>query len=156
MNNTEKMIKMLIDKKLTISTCESFTGGYIANAITNVEGSSKVFYGSFICYNNNFKRDIINIEERVIKKYGVVSAECSEQMALLTFAKTKTDIVLSFTGNTNGELLENKLSNYAFISIKYKENIQTFNISKTNLSRIEFKEFALNFVINELKKIINY
>ena len=51
-----EVIKLLTEKNKTISTMESCTGGGIANAITNIEGSSEVFKFGAVTYSNENKR----------------------------------------------------------------------------------------------------
>jgi len=55
MTNKEKLVRILIDKKLQIATMESCTGGALANRITQVEGSSEILKFSAITYSNEYK-----------------------------------------------------------------------------------------------------
>ena len=48
----EKLVELLIEKQLKISTAESCTGGMLAALITDVSGSSEIFDESIVTYSN--------------------------------------------------------------------------------------------------------
>jgi PncC family amidohydrolase len=89
--------KVLINKGLKISLCESCTGGLLAKLCTDLQGSSLWFSGSIVTYSNNFK-EIIGVKESSINNYGAVSKCVAKEMALSTLNLTKSDICLSITG----------------------------------------------------------
>lgn len=151
----KKLVKLLIKNNLTISTCESFTGGLFSNLITNIKNSSKTFYGSFVCYQTMFKENILNIDKQVIKKNGVISFECAKEMLIKTYELTKTNIVLSFTGNAGPNSMENKPVRLTYIGIKLNDQIKVYEFKpKFVRSRRCFKKRAIKFVIKILKKMI--
>ncbi|WP_035358869.1 CinA family protein [[Acholeplasma] multilocale] len=150
-----KLFKKLEARHLTMSACESFTGGAFSNAITNVSGASKVFKGSFISYQNNFKTKVVKVNKRVIKKYGVVSQQCAEEMVIKTNKKLKTHVCVSFTGNAGPSGLEDKPAGVGYISIWFLGLIESYEINQPTLNREEFKNFAVEFAINKLNKMVN-
>jgi len=76
-----KVHKLLISKKLSISTAESFTGGLLAERLTEKGGSSQYFWGSIVAYNKKIKENLLNIDREFLKKFGVVSEKCVIKMA---------------------------------------------------------------------------
>ena len=64
--SSQKIIRELIRKKLTISVAESCTGGMLSNTITSVSGSSKIFRLGIIAYSNKSKIDILKISKNII------------------------------------------------------------------------------------------
>lgn len=92
--------KILKEKKQTLSTAESCTGGYIAHKITSVSGSSDYFMGSVISYANRIKTDELKVNENDLKENGAVSKEVVEQMAVGIQKKFKTDYSISVSGVT--------------------------------------------------------
>lgn len=76
----DNIIKKLIDTHTTVSTMESCTSGMIASTITDTEGASAIFPGGYVTYLNETKI-FIGVEEEIIRKYGVYSKECAEEMA---------------------------------------------------------------------------
>ncbi len=73
--------KLLTSKGETLSTAESCTGGYIANLITAIPGSSLHFMGSVVAYSNIAKSELLGVDARIILKYGSVSEQVVIQMA---------------------------------------------------------------------------
>ncbi|MDP4224555.1 MAG: competence/damage-inducible protein A [Bacteroidota bacterium] len=73
--------KLLTDRKKTLSTAESCTGGNIAHLITTIPGSSKYFMGSIIAYDNSIKRNILGISEDILEREGAVSETVVRRMA---------------------------------------------------------------------------
>ena len=77
---SEKIVNKLIERKITISVCESCTGGLLSSAITSVNGSSKVFSLGLVTYSNQSKSKILKIPKNIIKKYGAVSKQTCVSM----------------------------------------------------------------------------
>ena len=95
---SEKIVKKLIEKKITISVCESCTGGLLSSAITSVNGSSKVFSLGLVTYSNQSKSKILNIPKNIIKKYGAVSKQTCVSMVKKLNKISKTGVSVSITG----------------------------------------------------------
>lgn len=74
------LIEKLKSRNLLISTAESCTGGLIAKKITDISGSSEVFLGSVVAYNNIIKERILNVDKDILEKYGAVSYECADKL----------------------------------------------------------------------------
>ncbi len=94
----EVVVKLLIEKGITIAVAESCTGGMISARIVNVPGVSKVFREGIIAYSNESKIKRLNISEETLKKYGAVSKECALEMARNVAMISGADIGLSSTG----------------------------------------------------------
>lgn len=73
--------KKLKEKKATMCSAESCTGGEIAHMITSVPGSSEWYVGSVIAYANEIKTRMLGVPENVLKKNGAVSSEVVKCMA---------------------------------------------------------------------------
>jgi PncC family amidohydrolase len=95
---SEKIVKKLIKKKITISVCESCTGGLLSSAITSVNGSSKVFSLGLVTYSNQSKTKILKIPKNIIKKYGAVSEQTCVSMVKKLNKISKTGVSVSITG----------------------------------------------------------
>lgn len=91
-------VEELMEKKLTISTAESCTGGLIAKMITDVSGASSVFERGYVTYSNNAKADELNVSEKTLEKFGAVSEETALEMVQGLYNKTKSNICISVTG----------------------------------------------------------
>ena len=96
----EKQIgTLLTDKKMTLSTAESFTGGSIAERITSVPGASAYFKGSIVCYATETKVNVLGVPQELIDEYSVVSEEVAIAMANGVKNKLGTDFSIATTGN---------------------------------------------------------
>lgn len=91
--------RLLAQKKYTIATAESCTGGKIASLLTSVSGASAYFKGSIVSYATEVKHNVLNISENLIQEYSVVSKEVAEAMALNTQKLLHADYVIATTGN---------------------------------------------------------
>jgi len=98
MTTAEKLVQALVENKLTCATAESCTGGGVGYAITGVSGSSAVFWGGVISYDNSVKRDVLGVPEEVLSTKGAVSPECAAAMAEGVRRLLKTDLAVSLTG----------------------------------------------------------
>ena len=98
MTAAEKLVKVLAEKKMTCATAESCTGGGVGYTITGVSGSSAVFWGGVISYDNSVKSDVLGVPEEVLATKGAVSSECAAAMAEGARRLLKTDLAVSLTG----------------------------------------------------------
>ena len=100
---------LLREKKYTLSTAESCTGGNISKMITSISGSSSFFNGSVVSYTNKSKSQLLDVNEQDIKKHGAVSKQVVEQMAQNVRLKFDSDYGISTSGiaGPTGGTLEN-------------------------------------------------
>ncbi|MGD8427584.1 MAG: competence/damage-inducible protein A [Balneolaceae bacterium] len=90
--------EVLNEHDLWIATAESCTGGYIANTITDVPGSSRYMKGGVIAYSNDVKINQLGVGRGAIENMGAVSKEVALQMAQGVARKLNSDIGISTTG----------------------------------------------------------
>jgi len=72
----------LIFKQLKVATVESCTGGWIGKALTDQAGSSQWYAGGLVTYSNQSKQRLVNVPADLLDKYGAVSSQVAEAMAL--------------------------------------------------------------------------
>jgi nicotinamide-nucleotide amidase len=94
----QSVVKKLTKKKATLSVAESITGGGLASAITEVSGSSKVFVGGVIAYEDSVKISELKVDAKTLKKFTAVSEEVAKEMAIGALKKFKTDYAIATTG----------------------------------------------------------
>ncbi len=120
----DKLHKMLIKKKTTISVAESCTGGLLSSELTKLSGSSKYFKMGLITYSNNAKINILKVKKSIIDKYGAVSQECCKSMVENLSKLSKSKINLSITGVAGPKGgTKNKPVGLVFIGIKKRNKI---------------------------------
>lgn len=94
----ESVVKLLKEKKYTITTAESCTGGLIASTIVNVPGSSDVFGQGFVTYSNKAKKKMLGVKKTTLEKYGAVSEQVAKEMAKGARKEAKAGIAVAVTG----------------------------------------------------------
>lgn len=153
----KKVIERLIQKKETISTMESCTGGGVANAITNIEGASEVLKFSAVTYSNEFKEKM-GVSKNVIDTYSVYSMETAKEMSKNISKFTSSDYGVGITGKLNRVDKNNPYGedNIVFISI-YEKQTDTFYNQKIQVkekTRKENKTIVMDAIFDELLKIL--
>ncbi|MBX3035405.1 MAG: CinA family protein [Anaerolineales bacterium] len=93
-----RVVNLLREKKLTLATAESCTGGLIAHLITNIAGSSEYFLGGIVSYSNQAKADLLDVSWDTLNSKGAVSKETVIEMAIGARKKLKADIAVSVSG----------------------------------------------------------
>src|SRR6187549_2815779 len=89
---------LLRERKFTISTAESCTGGLILHLLTNISGSSDYVLGGVVAYSNTIKESILGVSRSTLIEYGAVSEQTARAMVTGVRAMYGTDIALSVTG----------------------------------------------------------
>jgi len=79
-------------------TAESCTGGWAAQVVTSVAGSSDWFERGYVTYSNDAKRELLGVREQTLAKHGAVSEETAREMAQGALERGKGSIALSVTG----------------------------------------------------------
>ena len=92
------LITLATEKKISIATAESCTGGLVGAAITSIPGSSTPFKGGIIAYDNEIKNKQLNVPLGMIHKYGAVSREVACAMASGAITALDVDMAVSVTG----------------------------------------------------------
>ena len=154
-NLANKLVKKLIQKKLTISFAESCTGGMLSSAITSISGSSKVFNLGLVTYSNKTKIDILKVPKKIIIKYGAVSNECCLSMVKNLSKISKSNISISITGiaGPNGGT-KLKPVGLVYIGIKKSNKIIIKENLFKNKNRISIQKLTVNNALKMINKII--
>jgi nicotinamide-nucleotide amidase len=150
--------RLLSEKKKTVATAESCTGGIIAHLLTSVAGSSAYFKGAVVAYANDVKTGMLNINASDIARYGAVSRETAEQMAQHVRQLMGADYGIATTGiaGPSGGTPEKPVGT---VWIALSEASQTVaklfhyygNIRENNIRR--FGVTALDMLINSLNSL---
>ena len=158
MENAEKLVNLLIEKKLHITTAESCTGGMVASRIVDVANASKVFNIAYVTYANEAKEKYLNVDSKTIEKYGVVSEEVTKQMALGALKEANADIIIvtsGIAGPTGGT--EYKPVGMVCFGVGIKDNVYTSTKYFGNIGRNKVRsmatEYIIDFAINLIEKM---
>ena len=94
----ESVIRLLEEKKMTVTTAESCTGGKLSGRLLNVSGASGVYNEGYITYANASKEKILGVKHETLETYGAVSEQTAAEMALGAAKAAGADAALSVTG----------------------------------------------------------
>ena len=79
-------------------TAESCTGGWVAQAVTSVAGSSAWFERGFVTYSNAAKQELLGVSKKTLEDHGAVSEQAALEMAQGALARSKGTVALAVTG----------------------------------------------------------
>jgi nicotinamide-nucleotide amidase len=94
----EIVLDVCRERRLTLGTAESCTGGLVAARLTSVPGSSAVFVGGVVAYADQVKAMELGVPADILERHGAVSAETAAAMARGARERLGTDLALSVTG----------------------------------------------------------
>ena len=94
----EVVLRRSRERGFRIAVAESCTGGMLGARLTAIPGSSAVFVGGVIAYDNDVKTGILGVDPATIREHGAVSEETAREMAAGVRAKLGTEIAIAVTG----------------------------------------------------------
>lgn len=146
-----KVVELLKEKNLTISTAESCTGGMLASKLIDVAGVSEIFKEGIVSYSNEAKMKFLGVKKETLKKYGAVSEETAKEMVM----GLQTDIGLATTGIAGPDGgSEEKPVGLVYMGIKIKDKIYVEKrVFKGDRNKI--RERTVSHTLFTLIKILN-
>ena len=95
---SREVSQLLWEMEKTVGTAESCTGGRIAEAIIAVPGASKYFKGGIICYVDEVKQSLLNVDAQVLEEKTAVNEEVACQMVVGACKTLNTNYAIAATG----------------------------------------------------------
>lgn len=155
MKKEEEIGRILTQKKLTIATTESCTGGLLSSKLTDISGSSNYVKLNFVTYCNEAKHNILGVSNDTLRKFGAVSQECSIEMAQGLHNITQADICISTTGTAGPSGADGKPAGVMFSTICGLGRQLSFEINlPSDTPRIKMKEKFADAALENLLKFI--
>ena len=151
------LTRLLIERKLTITTMESATSGQIASLITDTEGSSAVLKGAFITYCNEAKI-LQGVPEETLEKYTVYSKETATAMARSCRQTYSANIGIGVTGtmgNIDPANPESSVPGQVYFAIDLEGQINSYYAElEPQESRLMYKLVVAEKIYEELMKLL--
>lgn len=94
----ERLMHRLCDRKLSVATAESCTGGMLAALLTDIEGAGHGFDRGFVTYTKESKTDLLGLEPSLLEHNEAVSEVVARAMAEGGLKRSKADLALGITG----------------------------------------------------------
>jgi len=88
----------LVSRRYTLATAESCTGGWVAQAMTAVAGSSAWFDRGFVTYSNSAKMDLLGVPEEILARFGAVSEQTVLAMAHGALHHSQAQVACAISG----------------------------------------------------------
>ena len=148
--------RKLLEKHLSISCCESCTGGMFASLLTSVPGISEVFDRGLVTYTYNAKMNELGVREETLSKYTAVSRQVADEMVTGLHDKTGCDVCVSVTGLAGpGGGTKRKPVGLVYVGciVLGKKKIVKLNIS--DLGRAWIRKYATLAMYNIINKMID-
>jgi len=147
--------KIFKENAITLAVAESCTGGLVSNLLTNVQGSSVFFLGGIVSYSNKVKENLLNVSEKLIKEYGVISAEVAKAMASGARERMQADIGLAVTGIAGPTGIEGSIDQTRPVGLVYVATATNDDQECKKYcffgSRVDIKKRAANATLNTLR-----
>jgi len=93
-----KVVGTLTQRRQTLATAESCSGGRLAAALTGIAGASLVFNGGLVAYSNDVKQRLLGVSEATLSEHGAVSRATALQMATGAQQLFGVDFAVATTG----------------------------------------------------------
>lgn len=157
----ENLVSQLIDRKLTLSCAESYTGGKIISSLIEIPDTSKIIEQAYIVYNNEAKEEILNVDKNLIDKYGVVSNEVCSAMLDGLYDRTKSDVCIATTGyaGPSGDVgnvyFGIKYKNINYIFRKYMKYGRRWIMNRSKNYVIDYANLIINNKLDEARDILD-
>jgi nicotinamide-nucleotide amidase len=153
--------ELLTNRKETVSTAESCTGGYIGKILTDSPGSSAYYLGSIVSYHNSIKESLLNVKHDTLEKFGAVSEETASEMLIGLEKLINTHYSISVTGiaGPNGGSIDKPVGT-VFIGIKTRNKAEKIYKHLFSIGRESFREavtgMAIYYLYREILENIEY
>ena len=153
-----QLTKLLIEKKMTITTMESATSGQIASLITDTEGSSAVLKGAFVTYCNEAKT-MQGVPADILDRYTVYSKETAEAMAAACAKTYQADIGVGVTGtmgNIDPANPDASVPGQVYFAIVINGEMKSYYIElEMQPTRLAYKLAVAKEILDELMPRLN-
>lgn len=145
---------LLMNSNATVGTAESCTGGYVANQITSIPGSSRYYEGSVVSYSNEVKMNVLGVSRETLEAYGAVSEQTAREMAEGARRVLNTTFAISTTGiaGPDGGTAEKPVGT-VWIACATPEETFTQLLTLRNNRKINI-ELTCSYALNLLRKTI--
>ena len=95
---SREVSQLLWEMEKTVGTAESCTGGRIAEALISIPGASKYFKGGIVCYVDEIKQRLLNVDAQVLEEQTAVCEEVACQLVKGACHTLNTDYAIAATG----------------------------------------------------------
>ncbi len=151
---SEQLGADLKQQNTVLALAESCTGGGIAQAITDVAGSSAWFDRGFVTYSNEAKLQMLGVPLVTLEQYGAVSEQTAIAMAQGALKNSMALIALSVTGIAGPDGgSDDKPVGTVWFAIATEQSVEAY-LQQFDGDRHAIRQQAVEFALSQLLKAI--
>lgn len=143
----QQVVTALAGRRLTLSTCESLTGGGVGAALTAVPGSSAVYRGGLITYASDLKHALAGVDDDLIRQEGVVTERTAIQMAEGTRRRCGSDYAVSTTGVAGPGEIEGQPAGTVWFAVARREGGTVSHLARFDGDRETVRDEAVRHAL---------
>lgn len=153
-SSAEALLALMKQRGETVATAESCTGGGIAQALTDVAGSSATFLGGWVTYSNERKVQDLGVEQELVDQHGAVSAPVVEAMAQGARERSGATYAVSVSGVAGpGGGSEDKPLGTVWFAVASPIGVESIR-KRFNGSRSVVREYAVKQAIELVRRTV--
>jgi PncC family amidohydrolase len=147
----ERLQRICLERSLSVAAGESCTGGLVADAITDISGSSAYFHGSIVAYANEAKMGLLDVPGGVLAAHGAVSAQVARAMAEGARGRLGATLAVGITGIAGpGGGSEEKPVGLTYVAVADPEGVEVRRFTwqgDRDANKVASAEAALELLI---------
>jgi nicotinamide-nucleotide amidase len=147
-------VHVLVDRRQTLASAESLTGGLIAATIVEIPGVSSVFRGGLVVYATDLKHTLAGVPERMLEERGAVDADVARALATGTRDRCAADWAIATTGVAGPDPQDGKPVGLVYIAVAgpHGATVRELNLTGSRASiRTESAIAVLELLADELR-----
>jgi nicotinamide-nucleotide amidase len=136
---SQQLGEILLQKKWTLATAESCTGGGLSSAITAISGSSQWFGYGWVTYANEAKQKLLNVSSKTLEDFGAVSEEVVLEMVTGALQISGANIAVAVSGiaGPTGGTAEKPVGSVWFAFALPSQKVTKFQLFQGDRSEIQ-------------------
>ena len=138
-----------------LATAESCTGGWLAQVVTSVAGSSAWFDRGFVTYSNAAKQDSLGVSPETLDQFGAVSEATAREMARGTLGHSAAQVAIAITGiaGPGGGSVEKPVGTVCFAWIVADQACVSVT-QKFDGNRCQVRAASVAFALRQLQALV--
>jgi nicotinamide-nucleotide amidase len=147
-------VHVLVERRETLASAESLTGGLIAATIVEIPGVSSVFRGGLVVYATDLKHTLAGVPERLLEERGAVDADVARALATGTRERCGADWALATTGVAGPEPQDGKPVGLVYVAVAgpHGATVRELNLDGSRaFIRTESATAVLELLADELR-----
>lgn len=153
----ETCVDSLKRNNFTIATAESCTGGMLSEAITSVEGSSRVLEMGICAYSNKIKNELVGVSNEILDTYGAISKYTAAALAKGIKDKSGATLGVGITGVAGPASSEGKPVGTVYISLYDGTRFWIRGLSLGQDKTRDFiRQYAVNTALDLVRRYVSF